>query len=283
VLNTQNIQELTLDPSGAVRGEPAWVTTGSRVWSSPDPSPDGEWVVFYSLAQPEGQLYLSRPDRTGLRQLNNEMAIDRMPRWSPDGKWLVFSSTRSGRLALWKIRPDGSDLQQLTEEGGWFPTWSPSGSQIATVLGYDEGPAKTAVWILDPNRTAKQQTPESLPKIRWSSLPFLAPSWSADGERIAGMLGNPGTGIAVYSLRSHTYERLTEFGEWPVWLPDNRRVLFVTGGNAFYVVDAQSKQVRKIYSVARDVIGPPRLTRDGKKAYFSRRVTESDIWLITLK
>ena len=85
-----------------------------------------------------------------------------------------------------------------------------------------------------------------------------------------------------YSLESHKYERLTDFGEWPVWLPDSRRVLFVATGKDFYLVDSSSRQVRKVFSVARDIIGPPRLTRDGKTAYFSRRVTESDIWLVTL-
>jgi Tol biopolymer transport system component len=87
----------------------------------------------------------------------------------------------------------------------------------------------------------------------------------------------------MYSLASRTYERLTDFGEWPVWLPDDRRVLFVAAGKAFYILDTRTKQVRKIYSVTRDVIGPPRLTRDAKAMYYSRRVTESDIWLLTLK
>jgi hypothetical protein len=35
--------------------------------------------------------------------------------------------------------------------------------------------------------------------------------------------------------------------------------------------------------VARDVIGPPRLSRDGRRMFFSRRVTEADIWLLTLQ
>jgi Tol biopolymer transport system component len=123
-----------------------------------------------------------------------------------------------------------------------------------------------------------------LPPLDGSPWPFVATSWSADGEHLAGQLGNPGGhGIATYSLRSHKYESLTDFGEWPAWLPDNRHVLFVADGKAFFVVDKRSKQVRKIFSVTRDVIGPPRLTRDGTKAYFSRRVTESDIWLMTLK
>ena len=43
-----------------------------------------------------------------------------------------------------------------------------------------------------------------------------------------------------------------------------------------------SPQVRKVLSVAADVIGPPRLARDGT-VYYSRRVTEADVWMMTLK
>lgn len=282
VLVTANIQHVTLDPStGAVRGDPEWLTTGSRRWSSPDPSPDGEWVVFYSLVQPdEGDLYVQRSDGTGLRQVTSDAARDRVPRWSPDGTWIACFSDRSGRLELWKIRPDGSDLQQLTEGGGSYLAWSPDASRMAAVHAI-EGPARKAgVWIFDPNRPWKQQTPEELP-LESPAARFLVNSWSPDGERLVGEVLSQG--IATYSLRSRTYERLTDFGEWPVWLPDSRRVLFVANGNAFFIVDTRSKQVRKIFSVTRDVLGPPRLTRDGKTAYFSRRVTEADIWLLTLK
>jgi Tol biopolymer transport system component len=284
VLITANIQQLTLDTSIATKADPAWVTSGSRLWSNPDPSPDGEWVVFYSLTQPEGQLYVSHPDGTGLRQVTNDTAINRLPRWSPDGKWIGFFSDRSGRLALWKIRPDSSELQQISEGGGgYYPTWSPDGSRIAALYGLDGSASKQAVWIFDSNRPWKQQTAEVLPPLDWSPSPFAATSWSADGEHLAGMVDGPANGIATYSLRSHKFESLTAFGEWPAWLPDNRHVLFVAGGKAFFVLDTRSKQVRKIFSVTRDVIGPPRLTRDGTKVYFSRRVTESDVWLLTLK
>ena len=65
--------------------------------------------------------------------------------------------------------------------------------------------------------------------------------------------------------------------------PSGEKALFVAGGKGFYIVDSRTKQVRKIFYVERDIIGPPRLTRDGRKVYFSRRVTEAGIWLLTLQ
>jgi Tol biopolymer transport system component len=281
-LITANIQQLTLDASPEPKGEPAWVTTGSRRWSTPDPSPDGDWVAFYSLTQPEGQLYVAHPDGTGLRQVTDG-ATDRMPRWSPDGKWIACFSNRSGRLEVWKIKPDGSGQQQLTEGGGGYLAWSPDGSRIATTHSIMESQAETNVMVFDPNRPWKEQTAEVLPPLDPPSDRFLVNSWSPDGRNLAGQVTGQHPGIAVYSLASRAYGRLTDFGEWPVWLPDSRRVLFVAHASAFYILDTSSRQVRKIFSVARDVIGPPRLTRDGRKAYYSRRVTESDIWLCTLR
>jgi len=283
VLVTANIQQLAMDPSGTPKGEPAWVTTGSRRWANPEPSPDGEWVAFYSLTQPGGHLYVAHPDGTAMRQLTSDSATDRLPRWSPDGKWIACFSNRSGRIELWKIRQDGSDLQQLTEGGAAYVAWSPNGSRIATLGAIGEPVIKWRGWIFDPNRPWKQQTPEVLPSLDPPSLHFIVNSWSPDGERLVGYVDSAEQGIMMYSLRSRKYERLTDFGQWPVWLPDGRHVLFVSGGKAFFIVDAQSKHVRKVFSVTRDVIGPPQLTRDGKTAYFSRRVTESDIWLLTLR
>jgi hypothetical protein len=41
--------------------------------------------------------------------------------------------------------------------------------------------------------------------------------------------------------------------------------------------------IEQIYTSTRDVLGPPQLSRDGRAMYFSRRVTESDIWTLSLK
>ena len=54
-------------------------------------------------------------------------------------------------------------------------------------------------------------------------------------------------------------------------------------GRQFQVVDTRAKATKQIFAVRRDTLGPPRVTRDGREIFFSRRVTESDVWLATLQ
>jgi len=281
VLMTQNIQKLPLAPETATSsGTAEWITSGSIQWSSVDLSSDGEWLVFYSRARPEGDLYVVRRDGSGLRQLTGDEALDRVPRWSPDGEWVAFFSNRSGTLQIWKIRRDGSDLQQLTEvtPGASLLAWSSDGSRIATMNGLGED-AKTI--LIDSHRAPDEQSPEVLPGVDDSGPPMVVTSWSSDGSRLAGQAGYPGRGVVVYTFATQSYERITDFGEWPVWLPGGHKLLFVYGGNQFFIVDRESKETQEVFSVSRDVIGPPRISGDGRMVVFSRRVTEADIWLLS--
>ena len=111
--------------------------------------------------------------------------------------------------------------------------------------------------------------------------PFTANSWSPDGQRLGGMIGFSDQGVVTLSIASGRYERLTSFGQWPVWLPDSRHLLYVSAGSGFHAVDSVTREVREVFTVRRDVLGPPRLTRDGSQVVYSRRTTEADIWILT--
>jgi Tol biopolymer transport system component len=276
------VQRAAFDPvRGAMTSEPQWITRGSRRWANPAPSPDGQSVVFYSLVEPEGDLFVMRGDGIGsLRQLTSDSASDRVPRWSPDGKWIAVFSDRSGPLQIWKIHPDGSGLTQVTDAATntAYAIWSPDGKRMAAAS------TKTSTtYLFDPDRPWNEQQPDTLPPPADSLQPFGPHSWSPDGRRLAGMIGAVDRGIVIYTLDTKRYDRLTTYGQWPVWLPDSRHLLFVSGGNGFYVLDRETRAVRKIFGLPRDVIGPPQLTPDGRTVYFTRRVTEADIWLATLK
>jgi Tol biopolymer transport system component len=277
VLMTQNIERATLDSDRWEVGDPVPLTSGSRQWSSPDPSPDGEWVAFYSRDLPEGDLYVVRGDGTGLRQVTGDSAIDRVPRWSPDGSRLAYFSNRSGLLQTWLVDSDGSGGRQFTfGDGAAVGGWSPDGSLIA-INNFPEG-----VLIADPDVEWSEQTPERMvADSTWGVL--VANDWSADGEKLAVMIGYSDEGVGFYDLKRRVPVRVTDFGQWPVWLPDSRHLLFVSGANAFYVVDSETGEVHTVYSVTRDVLGPPRVTADGSTMVYSRRVTEGDIWMVTIQ
>jgi Tol biopolymer transport system component len=287
-LETGNIHKIALDPGTAtVQGEPTPVTTGTQAWANPDPTQDGEWVVFYSRNEPEGDLYVMRSDGTGRpRQVTSDGAKDRVPRWSPDKQWLAFMSDRGGLFAVWKIRFDGGGLAQIASPHSVYPVWSPDGTRLAAQSAADaSGSGERSTLVLDPNRTPQAQTPEKLPRPDNALQPFVAQDWSPDDTKLAGQIGMTGgaKGIVIYTFASRTYERVTDFGEWPAWLPDSRRVLFVTAGKEYWVVDTRTKRTRKIYTAPRGVLGPARLTRDGRMAVFPLRLVEADIYLLTFE
>ena len=285
VQETQNIFRLGLDAAtGEAQGDPIPVTRGTRFWANPDPSPDGQSVVFYSQVQPEGDLYVIRTDGTGLRQVTSDAATDRVPRWSPDGEWIVSFSDRSGALQVWKSRVDGSELQRVRgdlREGG-VSAWSPDGARLAvTMIEVDPSAATgNAVIIEAHNADAEVVT---LPPTPPPDSRFVPNFWSPDGQWLAGQSYYDRLGVSVYDLKTQTYDRVTDFGEWPVWFPDSLRLLIVSEGREFHVVDRRTRTTTRIFSVLRDTLGPPRLTRDGRNAFFSRRATESDVWTATLE
>lgn len=278
VLTTQNIERASLDPGADTLLEPFTLTTGTRQWSSPDPTRDGALVAFYSRDLPEGDLYVVRRDGTGLRQLTGDSAIDRMPRWAPDGTRLSYWSTRDGALAGWVIGADGIGDRRITysDSLGVPAAWSPDGLRLAVNAPTDVG------FLMDVSRGWAEQEVEPLVRdTAWG--PFVINDWSPDGTRLAGMHGWSDNGVGYYEIAMGRHVPLTDFGQWPVWMPDSRRILFVTGGHSFYIVDSETGAVRRVHSTRRDVLGPPRITADGRELYYSRRHTEGDIWLVTLE
>ncbi|PWT84530.1 MAG: hypothetical protein C5B57_04635 [Blastocatellia bacterium] len=208
---TSQIQQASFDTaSGRIIGAPISLTRGSRLWVFPDPSPDNEWLAFEAIDEQE-DLFVSRASGAELRQLTNDVAVDRFPRWSPDGTRIAFASGRSGSGQIWTIHADGSGLQQVTQYAGnglSWPAWSPDGHLMAANdLSLAGNGAK--IVIFDPDKPWNAQTPQ---EIAAAGGHFAELIWSPNGEWLAGFdRTGPNLSLGVYSLVSHAYERLTDY------------------------------------------------------------------------
>jgi Tol biopolymer transport system component len=110
-------------------------------------SPKGDMIAFSRYAKDERflyedfDIYVIRPDGTGLKRLTDSEGNDAHPHWSPDGRYILWSSSRFGfrdeaaltisqpqpYAELFVMNSDGSNQQRLTDnqyEDG-TPAWVP--------------------------------------------------------------------------------------------------------------------------------------------------------------
>ncbi|HEY8925301.1 MAG TPA: DPP IV N-terminal domain-containing protein, partial [Polyangia bacterium] len=73
------------------------LTEGDHTDNFPEWSPQGDWIAFTSNREDRDyEIYVIRPDGTGLRRVTHLPCNDAHSSWSPDGAWLAFSSGGAG-------------------------------------------------------------------------------------------------------------------------------------------------------------------------------------------
>jgi hypothetical protein len=91
-------------------------------------------------------------------------------------------------------------------------------------------------------------------------------------------------GIALYSVASQTFRRLTDHGSDPVWLSDSRRLLFHHGGK-IHLLDSQSGGSRELLSIMPEEVARRgfAVSPDDRHIYFSVSTTEADVWMLEIE
>lgn len=277
----KNLHRLAFDPKqGVAVAAPVRLAQDPQWLTDSDLSPDGQWLVCASTEGQQENLFIVRSDGSGeRRKLTNDPVKDREPSWSPDGKQIAFHSNQSGAWEVWLINADGSGRRQLTytaQENAMVPVWSPDGRRIVYTTRHG------LPYSIEIARPWWEQTPQPIGSAVTRQA-FLPAAWSPDGMQLAGpwqAVANGPFVVGAYSFKKQRFTPLTDGrGIYPIWLNDNRRILFIRAGKIF-LSDPATRQARLIYSAAPYRINSFALSHDNRSIYFSPEENAADLWVL---
>ena len=100
--------------------------------SAPAWSPDGKQLAVVLTRDGGSQIYLVRPDGSGIRRITFSGVIDTEPNFSPDGQYLLFTSDRGGSAQIYRMPVEGGTAQRMTfgEGSNYSPRHSPDGKSF---------------------------------------------------------------------------------------------------------------------------------------------------------
>jgi len=105
-------------------------------------------IAFYSDRDGNPEIYIMKPDGSGVKRLTNDPGFDDSPAISPDGSCVAFLTARHDpdprfpnlKYEIYVIDSGGSNLRRLTttDAAEDHPSWSPDVKKIIFDADYDE-------------------------------------------------------------------------------------------------------------------------------------------------
>ncbi len=284
-IESVNPAAIAFDPAAGRAGAVTLLQHRTGLLAPSDVSPDGKWVVLVSVPDRRQDLFLMRPDGSGLVRLTDDEPRDWFPRFTPDGAALTFMANPLGKYEVFSLRIDGSGRTRLTDLAADVAdvAFAPDGNRLLVSLGSrGAGGIGTGPWPI----TEKSLTPLGGLAVGDDSLwPSM---WSRDGRWISGyMVGTSGepAGHAVYELATGRVRRLNSDSHSYslAWLPDHRHVVYFTTRGELVMQDIVSLERRVIAAnlpYPPDQLGSIAASPDGRTLYYGAQQVEANIWLV---
>ena len=248
-----------------------------------DVSPDGRWIALSSELDRQQDIFIMRPDGTGLTRLTDDAARDWMPRFTPDGQSVVFYSNLRGKYDAYTMRLDGSGRTQLTDiaPGAVFSMFAPDGKRLLSTLIPTGAVIGTAPWPV--TRKTSRALVTTVPGGD------IGPSyWSRTGRWLAGYVVDSAgetIGLGVIDTLTWRGSRLNDDGYSynSAWLPGDREMVYFTKKGTLTMQNVESRERRPLAGTLPyppDLNGSLTVSPDGKTLYYGASQTSSNIWLV---
>lgn len=175
-------------------GDPIRLTNDQKDERAPIPSPDSNWVAYYSGRSGHQDIWMIASDGNGtpIQLTQAAMAADDFrfaPSWSPDSKQLAYYSFKNDYWEddIWVINVDTKKERQVSSNlmAMSTPVWSPDGNTLA-VMAND----KSEYWYEDLSYIYLIDVAKGLDRklemqIHATDLLFNhTVSWSGDGQEL---------------------------------------------------------------------------------------------------
>ena len=209
-LETGQLRELTNTPK---------LRNWGGIWS-----PDGQQIAFISQRPAFNEVWLVRPDGSGLRQLSHAGADFADLAWSPDGSQIACSINRQGAYELALLDAQSGDVRTLRAGNGVhaLPNWSPDGRFLT--VEYEDPILPADLYRVE---VADGRITERVTQLTFSNLPALAANplvmpeivsyKSYDGLEIPAFLYRPAKSNGAAVVHPHGGpSSLYNFG-WDIW------------------------------------------------------------------
>lgn len=254
--NRSGRQAIWLAEAGGA--EPRLLFDGSTFGSEPGTpvwSPDGRLIAFAmkpagATDENESEVYVMRPDGSGVRRLTNAAGDDSHPHWSVDGRRIFFNSARSTPdlkadwtrqwIDIYSMAADGSDVRRHTDCRAvcTYPVPSPDGGTVAHRKTLGTAGLSWAQVAVERN-----------------SEIFIT---RLDGSGSANLSDSPA------------------YDGWPSWSPDGRWLIFASNrGEApnvgqIYAIRPDGRDLKQLTQGLSKA--QPTVSADGKQLYFYENV-----------
>ena len=235
------------------------LTSGPDADRFPAWSPDGSTIAFTRFTPTDGgELWLVRPDGSGLRQLTHAGAGSKQqPAWSPDGRFLAFTAAYFHPTRVWiEVLDLSTGRMTAVSEGPMDgqPLWSPDGTTIVYTRRSDTGEDDDLFAV---NRDGTGRRAITAAPLDYAYERYGAYGWSADGSRLLVYYSRPEVGHIITLRPDGTgrqdvlNDRDTLPGEgsgtlqFLTWSPDERAIVF-NGYAGLRIVNTDGSGLRQL-------------------------------------